>query len=259
MPRRSLAAFMVCCAATAVLVAQTPRPTFEVASIKRNVSGSGGSGQNVRPGGSFSATNYSLLRLMQFAYDVRESQIVAGPDWIRADRFDVTARASTDVPRDQVRLMVQTLLEDRFKLRVRTERREMPVLELLLARSDGQVGPNLHDCSNAQDKTGISSSEKPFTAPPGGAVAAGDCASLAAVANMASTMLQALVVDKTGLTGEWRYDIYFGPDLASQVSANPGVPSFIGALREQLGLKLERARGLIDVLVIDSVQQPTEN
>jgi len=138
--------------------------------------------------------------------------------------------------------MVQSLLEDRFKLRVRHEKREMPFFELRLARTDGRVGPNLHDCSNAKDTAGISSREKPFMAPRGGTVAAGDCASLASIANMVSNRLQAIVIDKTGLPGQWRYDIYFGSDLPpGDAAVNLNLPSFVGALGEQLGLKARTA------------------
>lgn len=233
---------------------------FEVASIKRNVSGAAGSGQGTRPGGVFTATNVSLLRLVQFAYDAFESQIVGGPDWIRNDRFDVTAKTPADARQDQMRPMMRALLEERFKLRVRTEKREMSMFELLLARSDGRLGPNLHDCSNKSDKAGLSSAEKPFTAPRGGSVAAGECSRLASgVARLAAARMQSPVIDKTGLDAEFRYDIYFGPDLPQPDAANPDLPSFATALREQLGLKLERARGIVDVLVIDSVEQPTED
>jgi uncharacterized protein (TIGR03435 family) len=234
-----------------------PNPSFEVASIKPNVSGLGGSGQGTRPGGAFIATNVSLLRLVQFAYDAFDSQVVGGPDWIRNDRFDVTAKAPAYARPDQVRLMMRALLEDRFHLRLRTEKRDMPMFELLLARSDGRVGPNLHDCSNKGDQAGLSSSEKPFTAPRGGSVAAGDCSSLATgVVRLIASRMQAPVIDKTGLGAEFRYDIYFGPDLPQPDAANPDLPSFATALREQLGLKVERTRGMVDVLVIESAAQP---
>src|SRR5688572_17386429 len=239
---------------TAVLThGQAPQPTFEVASIRRNESGSGGSGLNVRPGGAFTATNYSLARLVQYAYNMSESQIVGGPDWIRSDRFDVTARAAADVPRDQIALMVQSLLRDRFKLRLRPDKREMQVLELLLARGDGRVGPNLRDCADPDIRAATNS----VTAPRGGAAAAGGCGSLARLVGFVGAQMNSIVVDKTGLKGEWRYSIMFGPDL--QDSGNPDLVPFATALREQLGLRLERTRGPVDVLVIESVDTPTEN
>jgi uncharacterized protein (TIGR03435 family) len=159
-----------------------------------------------------------------------------------------------------MRLMMRALLGDRFKLRLRTEKRDMPMFELLLARTDGRIGPNLHDCSSKSGKAGLSSPEKPFTASRGGSVAAGDCSSLASgVVRLAAARMQALVIDKTGLDAEFRYDIYFGPDLPEPDSVNPDLPSFATALREQLGLRLDRTRGLVDVLVIDSVVPPTED
>ena len=79
------------------------------------------------------------------------------------------------------------------------------------------------------------------------------------VASLAAGRLQGIVQDKTGLAGNWRYNIYFGPDLPDPNSANPDLPSFVTALREQLGLKVERTRGPVDVLVIESAERPTEN
>jgi uncharacterized protein (TIGR03435 family) len=131
----------VLCALTLTGAAQQARPRFEVASI-RPVSPSAtfrGSPLNIRRD-TFSATNHSVLQLIRVAYGVLERQILDGPGWIRSERFSVTAKTSTDVPRDQALRMLQTLLEDRFKLRVRQETREMPILELRLARSDGRVG-----------------------------------------------------------------------------------------------------------------------
>ena len=245
---------------TAHLGAQQPPPAFDVASVKPSAqaagAGFGGSGVNVRPGGAFSATNYSVVQLMRFAYNLFDDQIIGGPDWIRAERFNVTARAATEVPRDELRRMVQTLLADRFKLRLRNDTRDMSVLELLLVRNDGGVGPNLHNCANEKDQGGRSTPEKPFVAPAGGAVAAGDCSNLASLVGLASSQLQGIVVNRTGLVGDWRYNIYFDPQLSVD-AVNSNLPSFIGALREQLGLKLERTRGPVSVLVIESVERPT--
>lgn len=249
---------VIVCAAV-VASAQTAGPTFEVASIRPNLSGPFSSGIGWRPGGTFTATNVPLVRLVQFAYDIPESLILGGPDWIRNNRFDINAKAAAEVPHDHFRLMMKSLLEDRFKLRLRTEEREMPVFELVLARTDGRVGPNLHDCSNKNDQAGLSSPEKPFVAPRGGTVAAGDCSNLAPLVNLASAKVQTAVINKTGLSGQWRYDIYFGPDLPQPDALNPDLPSFVTALREQLGLKLERTRGVVDVLVVESADQPTEN
>jgi uncharacterized protein (TIGR03435 family) len=138
----------------------------------------------------------------------------------------------------------------------------MPILELRLARSDGRVGPNLHDCSNTNDKEGISTDEKPFRAPTNGTVATAPCSDgVQSLARIAAGQLQTIVMDKTGLAGQWRFDMYYGSAQVgvSQDSTNPNLPSFEGALREQLGLRLERARGPVPVIVIESVERPTPN
>lgn len=79
------------------------------------------------------------------------------------------------------------------------------------------------------------------------------------VARLAAARLQGIVQDKTGLAGQWRCNIYFGPDFPDPNSAKPDPPSFVTALREQLGLKVERTRGAVDVLLIESAEKPTEN
>jgi uncharacterized protein (TIGR03435 family) len=246
---------VVLCSVTVSLAAQQPAdPKFEVASIRQNVSGAGSNGWNIR-GETLTATNVWLVDLMPVAYEITALQIVGGPDWVRSDRFDIVAKMTADATRDQMAVMLRTLLEDRFKLRVRNEKREMAIFELALANKDGRVGPNLHDCSNLDDKE--ANSNRRFTNPPGGNVAAGGCGPMSRVAGLAAGQVQGIVHDKTGLSGNWRYNVFFGPDLPDPNSANPTLPSFVTALREQLGLKLERARGVVDVLVIDSVERPT--
>jgi uncharacterized protein (TIGR03435 family) len=233
------------------------RPRFEVASVRQNTSASASNGLNIK-GETLTITNFSVMRLIQFAYSVTEAQIIGGPEWMRSDRFDINAKFAAGAKRDQLTLMLRALVEERFQLRLRNDTREMPLFELTLARDDRRVGSNLHDCSNEDDKAGISTPQKPFTAPRGGAVAAGACAPIRNIASLAAGQVQAIVQDKTGLPGNWRYDIYFGPDLPDPNSANPDLPSFVTALREQLGLRLDRTRGPVDVLVIESVERPTE-
>jgi uncharacterized protein (TIGR03435 family) len=197
--------------------------------------------------------------LIAYAYELQDHQLSGGENWVRADRYDVAARAGREVSQTEIRAMVKTLLADRFMLRVRSETREMPVFELRLARSDGRVGPNLHDCSSEKIP------ETPFRAPTNGSVAVSDCVNgLAFLATLTARRLQATVVDKTGLTGQWWFNIYYGSEpLAlpgvdpSKEKVNPDLPSFEGALREQLGLRLERTRGPVPVVVIESVERPT--
>ena len=127
--------------------AQVPaRPTFEVASVKKRV-GPGPTritqGQGPRPGGAFEMVNVPVARLVMYAYDVQDYQVVGGPGWARTDRFDIAARAGRDVSTVDMRLMVRALLRDRFSLVMHQEQREMPLYTLVLARADGRLGPQL--------------------------------------------------------------------------------------------------------------------
>jgi len=247
---------------------QSSTPRFEVASIRLWSPPTTPATSVVRVAAPVGSGIYnrssSVARLIAEAYEVQEFQLNGGEDWVRTERYDVAARAGREVSPAELREMAKALLADRFKLRVRTETREMPILELRLARSDGRVGPNLHDCSNANDKAGISTPEKPFIAPRNGGVATADCPNgLAYLVTIASRQLQATVVDKTGLTGQWRFNVFYGAELSipgiPPQPANPDLPSFAVALQEQLGLRLERTRGPVPVIVIESVERPTAN
>src|SRR5687768_14105687 len=145
---------LVCIGLTVTLSAQAPGPTFEVASVKKL-------SQRIAPSPSQSSTrsaalyfaNVTVAGLVQYAYDVRDFALVDGPDWIRQDLFEVNAKAATEVSPDEKRLMVQSLLADRFKLVVRKDRREMEFSQLVLARSDGRLGPNFTDCPDPNVKS----------------------------------------------------------------------------------------------------------
>jgi uncharacterized protein (TIGR03435 family) len=245
---------------------QSPAPRFEVVSIKPwtrpTTPVTGIPVPPAPPSSGIFNRSTNVARLIAEAYDVRDLQISGGEDWVRTQRYDVSARAGREVSKTELSEMIKALLADRFKLRIKTETREMPILELRRARTDGRVGPNLHDCSDPNDKEGISTDEKPFRAPTNGTVATAPCSDGAqSLARIATSQLQTIVVDKTGLVGQWRFDMYYGSAQVefSRDSSNPNLPSFEGALREQLGLRLERTRGPVPVIVIESVERPTSD
>jgi uncharacterized protein (TIGR03435 family) len=248
-------------ALSAVVTAQqSPTPRFEVASVKLwHLPTTPVTGTVVgAPAGSgvFNRAT-TVAGLITYAYEVQDFQVNGGEEWVRTERYDVAARAGREVSPAELRAMVKALLEERFKLRVRIDTREMSILELRLARSDGRAGPNLHDCASEKVP------EEPFRAPRGGTVSVSDCANgVAILADIASRQLQTLVLDKTDLKGQWWFNVYYNapPRLPGVVEqANPDLPSFEGALREQLGLKLERTRGPVPLIVIDHIERPTEN
>jgi uncharacterized protein (TIGR03435 family) len=122
---------------------QPPAPRFEVSSIKlwqRPTTSAPGvyRGVPAPPGSGIFNRSTTLAGLIAEAYDVHDFQLSGGEDWLRTERYDVAARAGRDVSEAELGEMVKALLADRFKLRVRTETRELPILELRLARSDSR-------------------------------------------------------------------------------------------------------------------------
>ena len=255
------------------LAAQTPgAPAFEVASIKQNVSGAEGTASYVLPGGRYTATNVTLRMLMKTAYQVHGTQIVDGPGWIDVDRFDVSARAA-ETPTAQAfiaraRLMLRPLLAERFKLVLRDERREIPIYALVPARRDGEFGPQFA----RTDARGCDGPDK-AVAPAAGATepgepmpcnmsfqrpahAGGRGAEISTLVTHLRNAADRVVVDDTGLTGRFDWDLQWTPDpLAADVAGD----SLFTAVHEQLGFRLEAQRGLVDVLVVARVEKPTSN
>jgi uncharacterized protein (TIGR03435 family) len=248
------------------------RPSFEVATVKRNVSGDPGGGGGFRAGGRFQMKNVSVDILIRIAYrqgaQLLPSQIVGGPEWMRSDAYDIVATADGDLaaktPAELLPvqpLLLQSLLEDRFRLKVHRETRELQRYALVRARKDRSIGPQLRpsglDCSVDFTKCSIRVGAGTFTS---------GSTPIVALANyLASTVVQTVVVDRTGLGGRYEIALEWTPDRAVPANGDgaPTVPSdkpsVFAALQEQLGLKLEPERGPVDVVVIDHIERPTEN
>jgi uncharacterized protein (TIGR03435 family) len=257
----------------AVLLAQSP--TFEVASIRRNVStnvqGAGLAGP--QPGGRFVAVGVTLRRLVAGAYD--DLQVFGGPAWIDSDRFDINARASSDAPPSEIVRMVRALLTERFKLVHHTETREMPVYVLRRARNDGRLGPDLRQSDDkcAQEARNFVPKLAPGP-PPCGDFRLGARALTASgmtmprLAGLLRGSVGRPVIDRTDLTAAYDLELQWSSDLGLQ-QAPPGAAgaseltpdgvSLFTALQEQLGLKLDPTRGPVDIIVIDSAEPPTSN
>jgi uncharacterized protein (TIGR03435 family) len=265
-------------------------PSFEVASIRRNTSGEEERFFQRQPGGRFNVRNMPLRALITFAYDLQGFQLQGGPDWITADRFDIVAKAEGDPEPvslgspggDPLRLMLRSLLAERFNLVMHEETRELPIFELVVARRDGTLGPQLRPASvDCNEEAAARRAAERAGAPPRAGVAPngpGTCGltmnpvriafggmPLSALTGGLAGMVGRVVVDRTGLTGNWEFELKFAPDPAR---LPPGIdlppiddtlPSLFTALEEQLGLKLEPSRGPVEVMVIDSVEQPEEN
>lgn len=246
-------------------------PSFAVASIKPNPSGGGDILMQVLPGGRANIANATLRILIRQAYRLQDFQIVGGPGWINSDRFNITARAEGNPSGSQMQDMLRALLIDRFKLVAHEERRELPIYALVMARSDRKPGVQLHQakpCFRSPvnlPPQNLPLGETPcgFRLRPGMIAARG--VSMAALSYQLASQVSRVVVDRTGLAGDFDFEMEFTPfqrpaTLDAAASSDRPVdagPSIFTALQEQLGLKLDADRGAVDVLVIDRAEPPT--
>jgi uncharacterized protein (TIGR03435 family) len=266
--------------------------TFEVISVKPNASGAGPLGLRSRPDGGFTATNVTLGILLSQAFPQSSEDMVGLPEWATSSRFDVSATAPPGIGNatpEQRRAMLQVMLADRFKLAVHYETRDVPAYDLVLARSDGRLGPQLTssdiDCAAraAAQRAAAEAARaagQPSPAPPSPPTVSPTetpppCTmrsmtnrfdghmTMASLAMVLRRMTGRVVVDKTGLTGYYTL-VLESASTASGLGAAPGVaaatselPSVFTAVQEQLGLKLVSARAPLEVLVIDHIERPT--
>ena len=247
--------------AVAVLSAQgpvaQPAPAFDVASVRPNVSGSYSSTTRALPNRSFQMVNVHLKAMIGYAYDVRHFQIVGGPDWTDAERFDVDARAPADSPDDVgTAAMLRTLLADRFKLIVRRDTREDPVYVLVRMRRDGPLGPQVKSSTRDCSAPSAGSCGVDMTTDGRGSTIHATAVSMKEVAATLGGLVDRVVLDQTGLDGRFDLELRFTREgVAGGIAGD--TPSIFSALQEQLGLRLEPSRGPVGVLVIESVERPT--
>jgi uncharacterized protein (TIGR03435 family) len=248
---------------------QVERPEFEVATIKVNTSGVSSGGLSAS--GLVTFNNTTVRDLIRRAYDVPFERVVGGPDWLDRDLFDFTAKGQAEAPPARRMLMLRAFLADRLKLVVRTESREMPVFALVVARSDRRLGPQIRPSS--VDCVAVRASRGGATAPPtpaGQRPVCGAVSRLGFITAGGVTMTEVAaniirpagrpVIDRTGLQGGYDFDLKWVPDEILRAATRPiDGPSFAVALEEQLGLRLEAARAPIEVVVVESVERPSEN
>jgi uncharacterized protein (TIGR03435 family) len=236
-------------AAAGVAAGQEPA-SFEVASIKFHPGPITMSGGGVK-GATLSDTALTLRNLIEDAYGVRTDQISGGPSWIGSDRYDVVAKAEGEgtLSHDRAMQMLQTLLADRFQLKVHRETRETPVYELVV----GKNGPKLKHVG--PDTTGGSMTRGLNT---GALHMETSKGTLEQLARQLSVTAGRPVIDKTGLAGFYAYTL----DWASGIQPpqpDSDTPSMFTAVQEQLGLKLESARAPVEMLIVDRAEKPSEN
>jgi uncharacterized protein (TIGR03435 family) len=242
---------------------------FEVASIKPSQPGQTRYGIRPAPGGErYLASNVSLKIMITVAYRVRAEQVAGGPAWMGTEGFDMNAKAERPSSMEELHGMLQDLLADRFKLRFHRESREMPMYALTVdkdgpkltpheARSGGDpwIEPKVDPSSEGRLKTTWHATFAPMDF----------------FAWRLSLFMDRPVVDQTKLEGSYDFDLAFtqalppppqGTPAGAVVLATPldGSNSTIAeSMRQQLGLKLERQKGPVEILVIDQAEEPVEN
>ncbi len=219
-------------------------PSFEVASVKRSAA-EAGSYCRFLPGGRLSAMSW-VKQLIQIAYAVEDYQVTGGPGWLTTDRYDIEAKAENEgADKTQMLPMLQSLLADRFKLKIRTEQREFDTFDLVVEKS-GRLTPLKQ---GEPSRCGRDNSAWCGTN------------AVQQLANRLKYSVGRPVMDKTGISG--RYDILLDFDTYSIRNQEPppgyNKPSLTTALREQLGLRLQPAKAQYLVYIVDSIQRPTEN
>ena len=216
-------------------------------------------GLNPTPGGGLTVVNATLRTLITFAYNIRDFELSGGPDWLDTEHYDILAKASSDLKDDEstgyypVRLRLQGLLAERFHLAVHHETREMPVLALVQDKGGAKLQlwkegdlPGPHMRLDYTKLTCRKQSMQRFAS------------------SILSGILGRAVIDKTGLPGEYNFTMTFEPDRpparpSDAAPEPPRGPTFVEALSDQLGLKPERQKGPVGLLLIDHAERPDPN
>ncbi|HET9384632.1 MAG TPA: M56 family metallopeptidase [Gemmatimonadales bacterium] len=267
--------------AVPILAQSVPLPSFEVASVKPTSAGPvvvgvwGGAGLRFTPGGAFEAHNVTLGSIIRFAYGLRDFQTVGAPEWVDTDRFDIQARGPQGAVESDAPRRLQSLLAERFALKVHRETRNGQIYALVLARANGSLGPRLRQ-SQVESTGGLGGGQCTPPGPPGPINMRLCGVTMTQLVERYLPMYAGrMVVDRTGLTGGFDLALYFDrrpipgvgpggglptrPQAAEPATADPDAVSIFTALEEQLGLKLEPQTGPVEVLVIDHVERPTPN
>jgi uncharacterized protein (TIGR03435 family) len=236
-----------------VLVAGLSRgQSFEVASVKRNTD-SGHNTMTCLPGGErFRVRNMPLLWLLGAAYDIPNRQISGVPEKMATETYDIEAKAERPVNREKMMIMLRTLLEDRFKLVVRRDTKELPAQVLMVAKGGPKIEENRDGAELSMDR--VARSKWGFHNMP-----------MSTFANVLAGFVDNTVVDGTALKASYDFTLEFalqlvGPGVREgrEPAPDPNGPSLSMGL-QQLGLKLESRKGPVELLVVDHIERPAGN
>lgn len=233
--------------------------SFEAATIKLTDPAFGGILVGM-PGGNFSARGFTLRDLIAFAYSMDNRQVVDLPKALESERYDILGKppSGAQLNPNTARPMLQALLAERFQLKFHRDTREMPIYEVTVAKGG-------HKMKERKEGDGGEARRMLFNGPnvPGRDV------SVAMLAEgLQKLVLDRPVVDKSGLTGNYDFELHWRPEATqfggrggqlAAANVNDDRPDIFTAMQEQLGLKLEPAKGKADVIVVERAEKPSEN
>lgn len=272
----SLAPFITALYGTWVRAQSSSAQSFDVISVKPNRSVNSGSSYGDGLSGTFTARNLSLLVLVEYSYDVKEGQIEGLPTWADSEKYDIDAKIddgaaaqekllSRDERAKLTRTRVQSLLADRFGLTLHHETKDLPVLELTIAKGGAKLSETAATPAPG-DAHPLLPGSIVITAPGTERSIRSNQVPLAMLINFLSGVPEVsgrVLLDQTGLTGKYTFELKWAPqhlsDAASSSDTIGPEPSLFTALQEQLGLRLESTKAPVDVLVIDHVERPSPN
>jgi uncharacterized protein (TIGR03435 family) len=245
---------LVVIAAATVCPAQSP--AFEAASVK--LSAPGEEVRMRREPGRLTITNFPLRAMVRYAYDIEDIQISGGPPWFNSDRWDIVATGGREISEAERRRMLQALLNERFHMIIRRETKELPVYALSVAKGGSKLTPGTE---GNPERVELNVSGAGFHDMMGQSVP------LSTLAKVLTMPAGRIVVDRTGIKGNFDYKLEWVPDPANMPSINGARPdgsnldgaSIFTAVEEQLGLKLQSAKGPVEILVIDRAEKAAEN
>ncbi len=234
-----------------LISAVSGQPVFDVASVRSSHSGSVKESRREKyetNPGTLNLRNVSLKSAIRWAYKVMEYQ-VSGPDWMGSERFDIAAKASEAVPEEQLRLMLQALLAERFKLTLHKETKDVSVYVLLVAKG----GPKFHESQLSDGEPVVNADKNRMNVEVNGVTAD-------MFVEMLSNILHVPVINQTGLAGRYDAKINISKYMPDGSAPFDPVATILTGLQEELGLKLESKKMPLDLLVVDHAEKvPVEN
>lgn len=252
-------------------------PQFDVVSVKPNTGIERSVQINFPSPGRFHAENVWLRFLIQNAWNVKDYQVVSGPGWAASDRYDIDAKTGRPASREEMRLMLQSLLQDRFRLVIRHETRSLPVYHLVAAPTTGsklQPAETGNCVERNSDPAPTPSSRQPNycgSSEWGPHSLIGNAITMQQFTTMLENILQRPVIDETGFTARFNVRLIWVADQVTPGLRAPGVPpppapspidngpTIFTALAEHLGVRLQATKGPVDILVIVGAEKPAAN